>query len=88
MFANCTFSFVNLHVFGFINANPLEDQEDPAPLISGVLKPKADFAKTKLVRFCIHTDSGSVTSSQPQQGVKRGVSKSDLGPAVSSDRLF
>lgn len=69
MFANCTFSFVDLHVFGLINANPLENQEDPPLLISGVLKPKVHVAKTKLVQFCIHTDSGSVTASQPQQGV-------------------
>lgn len=70
MFANCTFSFVDLHVFGLINANPLENQEEPAVLIFGVLKPKVRVAKTKLVQFFIHTDSGSVTASQPQQGVK------------------
>ncbi len=39
MFVNCTFSLVAIHVFGFINANSLENHEDPALLISGVLKP-------------------------------------------------
>lgn len=79
MFANSTFSLVTLHVFGFINANPLENHEDPALLISDVLKPvfyslclkpKVHVAKTRLVQFCLHTDSGSVTASQTQQEVK------------------
>ncbi len=79
MFVNCTFSLVAIHVFGFINANPLENHEDPALLISGVLKPvftvsdwnrKFMLLKINLVQFCLHTDSGSVTASQPQQGVQ------------------
>lgn len=48
MFVNCTFSFVDPHV----NEN-LGNQEDPALFISGVLKPKVDGDKTKLLKFCI-----------------------------------
>lgn len=65
MFVNCTFSLVDLHVFGLIHFNPLgieedQDQENPALLISSVPKPKVDADQTKLVEFCIQTDSSSV----------------------------
>lgn len=92
MFVNCTFSLVDLHEFGLIHLNPpgIEgNQEDPALLISSVPKPKVDADQAKLVEFCIQTDSSSVKgASAAARCTNRGLSKSDPGPAVTSERLL